>query len=161
MVRNRVRAYVHNMSSSIVSASSPSSTRGQIVLQPVYFSSSAFVLPARADVESLLREFSLQYTSSSVRPFALFKHIWQAHGWTWIHFKVLDARSRVAFLRVMMRLFSGEFVHAASFDPPNVFQNGSEPWRPFSIALRHCLVYTPCFTCSQPSLRRRCLSLRM
>ncbi|KAH0838180.1 hypothetical protein J3R83DRAFT_6431 [Lanmaoa asiatica] len=90
-------------------APSPSSSRGEIILQPAYFTSSAFVHPARADVERLIQEYSQQYTSSAHsrnHPFTLFKEIWQRQGWTWIQFKVFDTRSRAAFLRVVMRLFS-------------------------------------------------------
>ncbi|KAG9314229.1 hypothetical protein JVU11DRAFT_5016 [Chiua virens] len=89
-------------------APSPSSSRGQVILQPAYFTSLSFVRPARADVDSLIHEYSRQYTHSDQlrsRPFSLFKEIWHSQGWTWIQFKVFDARSRATFLRVMMRLF--------------------------------------------------------
>lgn len=89
-------------------APSPSSSRGETILQPAYFTSSAFVHAARADVDALVHEYSQQYTRSA--PFTLFKVIWQRQAWTWIQFKVFDARSRAAFLKVMMRLFLGECV---------------------------------------------------
>lgn len=91
-------------------APSPSSSRGEIVLQPAYFTSSPFVHAARADIDSLVQQYAQQYAHSLDRPFALFKEIWQSQGWSWIQFNVFDARSRAAFLRVMMRLFSGEHV---------------------------------------------------
>ncbi|KAN0100487.1 hypothetical protein V8E55_000471 [Tylopilus felleus] len=87
-------------------APSPSSSRGEIVLQPAYFTSSPFVHAARADIDSLVQQYAQQYAHSLDRPFALFKEIWQSQGWSWIQFNVFDARSRAAFLRVMMRLFS-------------------------------------------------------
>ncbi|KAF9229117.1 hypothetical protein BS17DRAFT_690239 [Gyrodon lividus] len=87
-------------------ASSPSSTRGQIIIQPPYFTSSTFIHPARADVDQLIQVYSREYAKMHPsHPFTLFKAIWVSHGWTLIHFKVFDARSREAFLRVMMRLF--------------------------------------------------------
>lgn len=91
-------------------APSPSSSRGEILLQPAYFTSSAFVHAARADIDCLVQQYSQQYAHSTNRPFALFKDIWQAQGWSWIQFKVFDTRSRATFLRVVMRLFSGERV---------------------------------------------------
>ncbi|KAF8445790.1 hypothetical protein L210DRAFT_3528444 [Boletus edulis BED1] len=96
-------------------APSPSSGRGEIILQPAYFTSSSFVHAARADIDSLLQLYSHQYTPSTSHPFTLFKDIWQAQGWPWIHFKVFDARSRVAFLKVVMRLFSE---HIRGGEPP-------------------------------------------
>lgn len=101
-------------------ASSPSSSRGEIILQPAYFTSSAFVHAARADVDCLIQEYSQQYTRSAhsrIRPFTLFKEVWQRQGWTWIQFKVFDTRSRAAFLRVVMRLFSGECDHQIPVSP--------------------------------------------
>lgn len=96
-------------------APSPSSSRGEIILQPAYFTSYAFVHAARADVDALIEAYGRQYARFA--PFGLFKDIWQRHGWAWIQFKVLDARSRAAFLRVMMRLFSGECVHQIPASP--------------------------------------------
>ncbi|KAG6381037.1 hypothetical protein JVT61DRAFT_5433 [Boletus reticuloceps] len=96
-------------------APSPSSSRGEIILQPAYFTSSSFVHPARADIDSLLQLYSHQYTPTTSHPFTLFKDIWQAQGWPWIQFKVFDARSRAAFLKVVMRLFSE---HIRGGEPP-------------------------------------------
>ncbi|KAG2150173.1 hypothetical protein BD769DRAFT_1410879 [Suillus cothurnatus] len=64
--------------------------RGQVVLQPTYFTCSLF-----------------RYARSPpLQPFMLFKDIWNNQGWTWLHFKVFDDRSRDAFLKVTMQLFS-------------------------------------------------------
>ncbi|KIK96258.1 hypothetical protein PAXRUDRAFT_826161 [Paxillus rubicundulus Ve08.2h10] len=88
-------------------APSPSSGRGQITIQPLYFTSSTFIHPARADVDRLIRLYSRQYvTTHPSHPFTLFKEIWVSQGWIWIHFKVFDVRSREAFLRAITRLFS-------------------------------------------------------
>lgn len=106
-------------------APSPSSSRGEIVLQPAYFTSSAFVHAARADIDCLIQQYSQQYAHSRNHPFTLFKEIWQRLGWTWIQFKVFDTRSRAAFLRVVMRLFSGECVRQTPVPPLDVFQNVS------------------------------------
>ncbi|KAG8219679.1 hypothetical protein J3R82DRAFT_634 [Butyriboletus roseoflavus] len=101
-------------------APSPSSSRGEIILQPAYFTSSAFVHAARADVDRLIQEYTQQYTRSAhsrSHPFTLFKEVWQRQGWAWIQFKVFDTRSRAAFLRVVMRLFSGECVYQLAVSP--------------------------------------------
>ncbi|KAI6007222.1 hypothetical protein EDD15DRAFT_2153593 [Pisolithus albus] len=81
--------------------------RGQVVVQPAYFTSSAFVDPAREDVSLLLQSYAEQYERlRPLQPFTLFKDTWVSQGWTWIHFKIFDARSREAFLKVMMRIFT-------------------------------------------------------
>jgi hypothetical protein len=86
----------------------PSASRGEPTLQPAYFTSSLFVHPLREDILALIHLFLDQYTQRYLeRPYALFKEIWCSQGWHWFHFKVLDARSRDAFLNVTMRLFLG------------------------------------------------------
>jgi hypothetical protein len=106
-------------------APSPSSSRGEVVLQPAYFTSSAFVHAARADIDCLIQQYSQQYAHSRDHPFTLFKEVWQRQGWTWIQFKVFDTRSRAAFLRVILRLFSGECVIRFLHLPLDVFQSAS------------------------------------
>ncbi|KAH7912997.1 hypothetical protein BJ138DRAFT_1171569 [Hygrophoropsis aurantiaca] len=89
----------------------PSSLRGQVILQPSYFTSSAYVYPCREDINTLINVYTEHYAKfHPSRPFALFKDIWQARGWTWFHFKVFDARSRDSFLKNTMRLFSERLV---------------------------------------------------
>ncbi|KAH7929337.1 hypothetical protein BV22DRAFT_1192087 [Leucogyrophana mollusca] len=92
-------------------AISPSSLRGQVILQPSYFTSSAYIHPARDDINTLINVYTEHYAKSHPsRPFNLFKEIWQSQGWTWLHFKVFDARSRETFLKITMRLFSERLV---------------------------------------------------
>ena len=82
--------------------------RGQVVLQPTYFTSSLFVDPAREDINHLIQVYTERYGAFPLsQPFALFKDIWVNQGWTWLHFKTFDARSRDGFLKVTMRLFFG------------------------------------------------------
>lgn len=89
-------------------APGPTAGRGDITLQPSYFTSSLFVHPFREDVSNLVRLFSDAYaTSPTTQPFALFKTIWNEEGWVWMHLKVFDARSRDTYLKVVMRLFLG------------------------------------------------------
>lgn len=45
--------------------------------------------------------------SDKSSPFALFKQIWSAFGWVWLHFKVFDGRSRERFIGITLRLFAG------------------------------------------------------
>jgi len=87
----------------------PSASRGGIVVQPTYFTSSLYVDSCREDVEALLQEFSKKYDESPVHSFSLFKSIWISSGWQWMHFKVFDAYARDAFLKVTARLFMGAF----------------------------------------------------
>jgi hypothetical protein len=87
----------------------PSAGRGEIVLQPAYFTSSLFVDALHEDVQNLTRTFAEWYPRSHpAQAFAVFKSIWSSQGWTWLHFKVLDARSREVFLTVTLRMFVGK-----------------------------------------------------
>lgn len=82
--------------------------RGQVVLQPTYFTSSLFVDPAREDINHLICVYTERYGMFPIsQPFALFKDIWNNQGWTWLHFKTFDARPRDTFLKITMRLFLG------------------------------------------------------
>ncbi|KAG2154678.1 hypothetical protein DEU56DRAFT_751350 [Suillus clintonianus] len=90
-------------------------SRGHVVLQPTYFTSSLFVDPAREDISNLILVYTERYARSPPpQPFTLFKDIWSNHGWSWLHFKVFDARSRDAFLKVTMRLFSERLAESES-----------------------------------------------
>ncbi|KAG6911557.1 hypothetical protein DXG01_011859 [Tephrocybe rancida] len=40
-----------------------------------------------------------------IQPFALFKNLWAAQGWKWLHLMVFDDRPREMFLNVIHRLF--------------------------------------------------------
>ncbi|EPQ60515.1 hypothetical protein GLOTRDRAFT_135187 [Gloeophyllum trabeum ATCC 11539] len=87
-------------------APSPSVSRGTIILQPSFFTSSLYVNPLREDILHLIRLFIEQYLQTRpTQPFALFKEIWNSQGWTWLHFKVFDVRTRDTFLQVTARLF--------------------------------------------------------
>ncbi|CCM05197.1 uncharacterized protein FIBRA_07406 [Fibroporia radiculosa] len=88
-------------------APAPSTNRGEITLQPSYFTSSLYVEPLRQDIQTLISVFSEQYlrTPPPPQPFELFKRIWTQQGWCWIHFKVFDARARESFIAVTERLF--------------------------------------------------------
>jgi hypothetical protein len=87
----------------------PSASRGGIIVQPPYFTSSLYVDRCREDIETLVQEFSQKYHEHSAHSFSLFKSIWVSSGWQWMHFKVFDAYARDAFLRVTIRLFMGTF----------------------------------------------------
>ncbi|KAH7885928.1 hypothetical protein F5I97DRAFT_2024075 [Phlebopus sp. FC_14] len=87
-------------------APSPSAARGRVIIQPAYFTSSAFVHAVREDIDSLIQLYGASYANARSTPFSLFKNLWISQGWIWIHFRVFDARSRDAFFTVIMRLFS-------------------------------------------------------
>ncbi|KAH9937044.1 uncharacterized protein B0H18DRAFT_1081338 [Fomitopsis serialis] len=70
-------------------AAGPSAVRGDITLQPSYFTSSLYYVE----------------TWPPTQPFALFKRLWSDQGWCWLHLKVLDARARETFVNVTERLF--------------------------------------------------------
>jgi hypothetical protein len=91
-------------------ASSPpmaSVNRGHVVLQPTYFTSSVYVKALRDDITTLVHNFHEQYKEDDSKPFALFKSLWNAQGWKWMHFRVFDSRTRETFLNVTARLFLG------------------------------------------------------
>ncbi|KZT06002.1 uncharacterized protein LAESUDRAFT_654559 [Laetiporus sulphureus 93-53] len=85
----------------------PSTTRGEITLQPSYFTSSLYVGPLREDITDLINLFSQQYAQAQppIQPFALFKRLWTEQGWCWMHFKAFDGRVRESFIAVTERLF--------------------------------------------------------
>ncbi|KAG7099032.1 hypothetical protein E1B28_000912 [Marasmius oreades] len=91
--------------------------RGEISLQPYYFTSSLFVAPFREDIRSLIHAFHECHTRlQPQKPFELFKQIWLAQGWDWMHFKVFDPPSRETFLNVSLRLFLERVV--VKIEPP-------------------------------------------
>lgn len=95
----------------------PSASRGDITLQPSYFTSSLYVEPLRKDINNLIELFSEYFTKVQPpsQPFAHFKTLWSEQGWTWMHFKVFDGRAREKFIEVTERLFLGKIpMHIAS-----------------------------------------------
>ncbi|KAJ3500528.1 hypothetical protein NLJ89_g9752 [Agrocybe chaxingu] len=86
-------------------APAPSASRGDIVLQPNYFTSSVYVRALRDDISTLILRYHEAYSQTTMRPFTLFKTVWLQMGWNWLHFKVFDHRSRQTFLDVTARLF--------------------------------------------------------
>lgn len=90
-------------------APAPSTSRGDVVLQPNYFTSSVYVKALRDDISTLVFRFHEAFSQPGcTKPFALFKNVWQNLGWNWLQFKVFDNRSRHTFLDVTLRLFLGE-----------------------------------------------------
>uniref|UniRef100_A0A0W0FGF9 Uncharacterized protein n=1 Tax=Moniliophthora roreri TaxID=221103 RepID=A0A0W0FGF9_MONRR len=81
------------------------SPRGDIALQPYYFTSSLYVIPFRDDISGLIHAFHEKYSREAQKPFVLFKQVWCAQGWNWMQFKVFDPRTREIFLNVSLRLF--------------------------------------------------------
>jgi hypothetical protein len=90
-------------------APSSLASRGDVVLQPIYFTSSTYVRAFRDDLSTLILRYYETYSQAGPRkPFALFKAVWMTMGWHWLHFKVFDSRSRQTFLEVTIRLCLGE-----------------------------------------------------
>ncbi|KAI0669784.1 hypothetical protein C8Q78DRAFT_144601 [Trametes maxima] len=85
-------------------APEPSVSRGDITIQPSYFTSSLYVNPLREDISTLIRAFSVQ-CEKTMRPFELFKQLWIEQGWSWLHLRIHDGRARQSFIKVTERLF--------------------------------------------------------
>ncbi|KAJ7630780.1 hypothetical protein FB45DRAFT_916538 [Roridomyces roridus] len=81
------------------------SSRGHVVLQPAYFTSSIYVKALRDDITTLVHTFHERYQQDNTKPFALFKTLWNGQGWKWMHFRVFDSRTRETFLSTTIRLF--------------------------------------------------------
>ncbi|KAH9064348.1 hypothetical protein EDB87DRAFT_1804742 [Lactarius vividus] len=86
-------------------APTPSGPRGDLTLQPPFFTSSLFVDPFREDIDRLTDLFVQEFTDVVTQPFALFKRLWQEQGWTYMHLKIFDARTRHTYLITVCRLF--------------------------------------------------------
>uniref|UniRef100_A0A8H8CQI2 Uncharacterized protein n=1 Tax=Psilocybe cubensis TaxID=181762 RepID=A0A8H8CQI2_PSICU len=87
-------------------APAPSTSRGDVVLQPNYFTSSVYVKALRDDISTLIFRFHEVFSlPGCTKPFALFKNVWLNLGWNWLQFKVFDSRSRHTFLDVTLRVF--------------------------------------------------------
>ena len=96
----------------VMSIAAPSTSRGELILQPNYFTSSVYVKALRHDISILILRYHETYSqSASSTPFSLFKSLWLSQGWNWLHFKVFDDRSRQTFLDITLRLFLGEICH--------------------------------------------------
>lgn len=91
----------------------PTSHTGKVLLQPSYFTSSCYVDTLRSDIDALVKTFEGEYAESEEKnkPFTLFKAVWCAMGWQWMHFKVFDARCRDTFVQVTSRLLIGKLCH--------------------------------------------------
>ncbi|EKM61133.1 uncharacterized protein PHACADRAFT_83686 [Phanerochaete carnosa HHB-10118-sp] len=109
-------------SNTMSTSPAPSVARGEILLQPSYFTSSLFVDPVREDIAQLVQIFAQAFLQPAQQddqqaaegPFAFFKAIWKDSGWTWFHFKVLDGRARETFIRIVLRCFSEYFVESVN-----------------------------------------------
>ena len=131
----------------------PSAVRGDITLQPSYFTSSLYVNPLREDISDLISAFSQKYKEEKpTQPFACFKEIWKEQGWSWLHFKVFDSRARHSFISVTERLFLGRH---STYDTQlnsslTLLQN---EYLNQKIRSRELLVSSPCILSTTPSLQ--------
>jgi len=101
-------------------APAPSAGRGDVVLQPAFFTSVLYVQPLREDVSLLTKQFREHYSERDlvVSPFSVFKQLWRSEGWKWLHFKAFDDRARETFLLVTARIFLGLHHFASNFYIP-------------------------------------------
>ena len=65
--------------------------------------------PSALDIEWLINLFVQEHALHAARPFALFKRLWEEQGWTYMHLKIFDARTRHTYLTVACRLFVGVY----------------------------------------------------
>ncbi|EJF66802.1 hypothetical protein DICSQDRAFT_95569 [Dichomitus squalens LYAD-421 SS1] len=86
-------------------APEPSASRGEITLQPSYFTSSLYVDPLREDISKLIASFDDQF-KDTIEPFALFKKLWTDQGWCWLHMRAYDGRARQSFICTTERVFA-------------------------------------------------------
>lgn len=101
-------------------APEPSASRGEITLQPSYFTSSLYVNPLRQDLTALIDLFTKQFDGTT-RPFDLFKKLWTDQGWCWLHLRVHDGRARQTFVATTERIFMGTslgYVSMYLLNPP-------------------------------------------
>ena len=102
--------HVHCMALQAV-PSATFTSRGEISIQPAYFTSALFVNALREDIDVLITTYAQTYVftgTSLPNPYASFKDLWRRQGWQWLHLKVLETRSRVTFLNTVIRLFLGK-----------------------------------------------------
>lgn len=87
----------------------PNYPRGVLILDPAYYTSSVFVEPMRKDIQGLLEDFVLVYSSSPPprRVFSIFKDVWSSRGWEFLHLCAIDDVVRDTFLITVFRLFLG------------------------------------------------------
>ncbi|KAF7339780.1 GH16 domain-containing protein [Mycena venus] len=119
--------------------------RGNVILQPSYFTSSVYVKALRDDITTLVLNFHEQYKEDSTKPFALFKTLWNAQGWKWMHFKVFDSRTRETFLNMTVRLFLERMVKTEA---------------PFTRTVAHCLPSIHSSTRNPPARLHHCAVFR-
>jgi len=129
-------------------APSPSIGRGDVVLQPNYFTSSIYVKALRDDLSMLILKYYEVYSHDvSMKPFSLFKTVWLSMGWNWLHFKVFDNRSRHKFLEVTLRLFLGEEYYDVCRDLTKVLvERTVKTEAPFTRVVSLFAVYTFFYT---------------
>jgi hypothetical protein len=85
-----------------------SAQRGDISVQPEYYTSSLFVEPLRRDLHRLIAQYSAGYAESHYpHPFQAFKSLYYELGWNWLHLRELERRARSVFLQTVMRIILG------------------------------------------------------
>ncbi|KAI0756879.1 hypothetical protein C8Q80DRAFT_62639 [Daedaleopsis nitida] len=131
-------------------APEPTTSRGEITLQPGYFTSSLYIQPLRNDLTHLVTAFTDQYKDTA-KPFELFKKLWQDRGWSWLHMRVYDGRARQYFLRMTYRIFIGKIYFPSTNPclPPVVVERLTETHTPLERIVALFALYT--FHMTQPS----------
>src|ERR1700761_2754255 len=88
----------------------PNYPRGELIVDPNFYTSTLFVDPLRQDIQNLLESFKEKYLSSTPprRVFSLFQDVWNTQGWNYFHLSVIEDVDRDVFLTTTFRLFTGE-----------------------------------------------------
>ena len=81
-------------------------SRADVILQPNYFTSDIYVAQLEEDLQNLVQVFEEERKAQpNASPFRVFRELWSAEGWPFLHYRVFDARSRETFLRTTLRIF--------------------------------------------------------
>ncbi|KAI5831985.1 hypothetical protein K523DRAFT_371012 [Schizophyllum commune Tattone D] len=81
-------------------------SRADVILQPNYFTSDIYIAQLEEDLQSLVQVFEEERKAQpNASPFRVFREVWSAEGWPFLHYRVFDARSRETFLKTTLRIF--------------------------------------------------------
>lgn len=133
----------------------PNFPRGEVILDPLFYSSAPFVEPLRRDIDELLQTFKSQYeaTHAPRRVFSLFKNLWISSGWRLLHLSVLEDLDRDAFTLTVFRLFLGKFLVFSYAFQQYVPERIADPEPPIIRAGALFGLYTVYFTQPERVLR--------
>ncbi|KAI5898529.1 uncharacterized protein SCHCODRAFT_02697067 [Schizophyllum commune H4-8] len=88
-------------------------SRADVMLQPNYFTSNIYVTQLEEDLKNLVQVFEEERKAQpNASPFRVFREVWSAEGWPFLHYRVFDARSREVSLKTTLRIFLQDAIDA-------------------------------------------------